>query len=494
MVMVIGADGKIDRRVSSSPQYTGDRWITQNIGWTVYHADPNAFVRYTYGELANRAATLYHSSAIARACVHKPLAYVLGSGLVFRSAIDEDFLGLSKEDAKKWSKRFSQLLHAEKLEVDWYQKSARLYTDASITGDALVYLLREDEDDKPFDLIVAGGHDIDDKYQSEGCVLGVKIDKFNRLLGFRNQAEKDVELVDSAGNINAILYRGATRAGQVRGLSKYYSEIGRSRAFDRIWDATVERMVQEAVQVGYYNVTSSDPERQAMAAARAAAGRKKEGVNEIKKMGGSIAMSPGMYVFGNEEGLQFTDLKTPSNNFASANEWMLNMFAMATGYSPEFLMSKYSTSYTAHKGALNDVWRRITMERDGFVRQVEDPINMEYLKHFIRTGQLEVPVEFWADYRIRRAYAAGTYIGPALGAINPLQEVRADIEAVTNGGMTLEAFAAKRGIDFWPTLDEMQAQFAAWYKDDEESPPESEKKEPAKSLRSRIFGRRNEKN
>ena len=440
------------------------------MGWTVYNSDPNAFVRYTYGELCNRAATLYHTSAIARACIHKPLAYVLGSGLIFRSAIDEGFLGLSRDAAKEWSKRFSRLLHAEKLEVGWYEKSAQLYTDAAITGDALVYFLREGEMgkyDKPFDLIVAGGYDIDDRYQRNGYELGIKIDKFNRCLGFRNRAGKNIELVDGEKNINAIIYRGTTRAGQIRGLSRYYSEIGRSRAFDRMWDATVERMVQEAILIGYHNLELSDPQMQGEAAGRMAAGKSKETAEEIKKMGGGIPMPPGMYVYGNNESLTFTDLKTPSNNFGTANEWILNMFAMATGYSSEFLASKYSTSYTAHKGALNDVWRRIITDRTAYIQQVEDKINAEYLRHFIRTGQINVPGEFWDDYKIQRAYIAGSYIGPVLGAINPLQEVRADIQAVAEGGMTQEAFAAKRGVDYWPMLDEMRSQYDAWHDQEE---------------------------
>ena len=194
MVVLFGADGNPTTSRASSAQYTGDKFATQNMGWTVYNSDPNAFIRYTYGELCNRAATLYHTSAIARACIHKPLAYVLGSGLIFRSAIDEGFLGLSRNAAKEWSKRFSRLLHAEKLEVGWYEKSAQLYTDAAITGDALVYFLREGEIgkyDKPFDLIVAGGYDIDDRYYRKGYELGIKIDKFNSCLLYTSPSPRD---------------------------------------------------------------------------------------------------------------------------------------------------------------------------------------------------------------------------------------------------------------------------------------------------------------
>jgi len=445
----------------TSAQYNGDKFPGQNSRWVTFDTDANAFVRYSYDELANRCAALYHTCGIARACVNKPFVYAIGDGLIFRSAIDADFLQMGADEAKEWSRRFTELVHLEKIETNYYEKTGLLYKEASITGDALLYFLREANDEKPFDLIAAGGHTINPDANSKGYSLGVRIDDYSRRLGVQTREGKEISFKDIDGNQSAVMFMLKERPGQIRGMSRFYSEIGRAKSFDRMWDATVERMVQEAVQLGYYNVTSSDPQAQADAMARAAAGKSRG--DDLEKVAGETALTPGaMYTFGNKEGMTFNDLKIPSNNFGLGNEWTVNMFAMATGYAPEFILSKYSTSYTAHKDALNDTYKKITQERMSFIRNVEFVINLEYLKHFARTGQISVPVRFWEDYKIRRAMTAGSYLGVVPGHINPFQEVRADVAAEDAGYTSKEAIASKYVNDFWPMIDEMHAQRGAW--------------------------------
>jgi capsid protein len=138
------------------------------------------------------------------------------------------------------------------------------------------------------------------------------------------------------------------------------------------------------------------------------------------------------------------------------------MFGMATGWSPGFIMTEYSTSYTSHKGAFNDDLKHIMQDRATFIRIVDTVVNLEYLKHFILSGQLRVNPAFWSDYRIRRAYLEGTVLGPVPGHINPLQEINADIKANEAGALTKSQMSAKYGNDFWKMLSEWQSQQEAW--------------------------------
>lgn len=482
MILVFGPDGKATFSYSSA-QYTGDKYPGQHRHWQTYDPDANAFVRYSYGELSKRCATLYHTSAIARACINKPRVYAIGDGIYFRSAIDHEFLGLTPTQAKDWSRRFSELLNLEKVASNYYEKSGTLFCESGIFGDALLLFLREEESELPFDPIVTGGHHIQWQKSNEDHVLGIHVDEYMRRKGFVDNRGNAVDFVDSEGNQNAVMFFLKERAGQIRGYSRYYSEIGRSKSFDRMWDATVERMVQEAVHVGYYNVATTDINAQMRRLAEEASGKTPDG--GMKQVHDERALTPGaMYTFANGEGMTFNDVKSPSNNFGLANEWTINMFAMATGYAPEFLLSKYSTSYTAHKGALNDTYKRIMQERVAFIRAVEMRVNMEYLKHFARTGQLDVRADFWSDYKVRLSYLAGTYVGPVPGHVNPLQEINADLKAEGAGLVSKEALAAKWGTDFWKALDEMQAQIDAWNRSD----PETQEEQLAADLQRREDG------
>lgn len=270
MTHVITSDGRIVE-LSGSHQYTGEKTGGELASWLTHTPDPHEFIRYSYGRLAACNATLYNTSALARACVKKPASYVIGDGLYFRSAIHGDFLGLSKEKAKNWSRKFSDLLHREKIALGYYEKQTLLYQEAKITGDSFLYFLREDSEDSEdnedneLDLIPTGGHDIDwEKSIPNQVILGIKVDSFGRRQGVYRINGSYVPFRDSDGNQNLVQLLFRERAGQIRGYGCFYSEIARAKNIDRVWDATIARMAQEAINIGSFTVDSSDPMRGAI--------------------------------------------------------------------------------------------------------------------------------------------------------------------------------------------------------------------------------------
>ena len=459
-----------------SSQYNGDKTGGEFQNWSVHDPDPSAFLLNTYGELARRNATLYNTSSIARACVNKPISYSVGDGLFFRSAINADFLGMSAAKAKKWSRQFTELLNLEKMAAGYYDIQPLLAREAKITGDSLLYFLRDGLNDIPFEFIPEGGHGIAWDQKKDNTILGIKVDDWNRPLGFIRERKgyPVMNFKDSEGNQNALQFMYKERAGQLRGYGCFYSEIARAKGIDRVWDATIERMGLEATQMGWFEVDSSDPMAQARRMGQQDSGEAESGLSQVP---GSQEMKPGgMYVFRNGEKMNFSDLKTPSNNFGMANEWALKMFAMATGYAPEFILGEYSTSYTAHKGALNDTWKKIMWERQMQIRHVENIVNLEYLKYFVSRGELSVKPAFFTDHRVRQAYLAGSYLGPVPGQINPLQEINADLKANEAGIILKSAIAAKYGTDFWNNIDEWADQQNRWFKASPEKKEEIIKK------------------
>ena len=474
MGIVIIRNGKPYYEETSS-QYTGDKIGGEFSSWDTITTDPNEFIKESYGILSDRNATLYQTSPHARACINKPLTYAIGDGITFKSAINHDFLGWTKKQAQEWSRRFTTLLHLEKMAAGWYENQAILFREASKCGDAILYFVRDDESHLPIELIVAGGHAIDWEHSTdngketpsgENWILGIRMDKFGRRKAFWQKVTgSEIKFKDEAGNQNAIQFLFQELAGQARGYGQIHSIIALIKQMDRVWDATVARMVLESVLMGYYNVDHTDVGAQMRGIVDAAKGNtapSTEGTTATT-MVRSNDMPPGsMLHLRNRESMTFSDIKTPSDNFGLANEWLLKTIAMARGYPPEFILGEYNTSYTAHKGALNDTIKKYMSERRQFVRAVERPINLEYLKYFARTGQIEVPPSFWMDHRTREALLEGTYLGPVPGHINPLQEVNADVKAVENSFTDHEAVARKHGRDWYNTVDEWAEQQKIW--------------------------------
>lgn len=469
MAVTIIKDGKATHSYEDVNQYDGEKTGGELQHWKLFGTDPSAFVRDSYGILASRCATLYHTSSIARACVNKPLTYAIGKGLFFKSQPNFKYLGLSEEEAKEWGKQFSTLLHYEKKAVKWYKKQKQLAREAKITGDAVMYFLREGSKlGIPFDIVVTQGSAIDWEKNDTGYTLGIKHDIYGRRAGFFSAtSKKDVPFTDENGNQVAIQFLFPDRAGQLRGFGVYMSEIARSKNLDRIWDAILERMIQEATQVGYFNASTTDVNAQVKAMAKQAAGKTSNSADslEMKELSkrGTPTKVGGMYVLENEESMNFQPMVTPSNNFATANEWMVNFFSMATNIPPEVIIGKYSTSYTAHKGAFNDFLKVVDEDRQDFIDGVESIVNFEYLKHFVRTKQIKVRKDFWTDYKVQMAYLEGIFLGPVPGHINPLQEVTADEKAVRAGFNLQSNVAAKYGIDFWNSIETWAEEQTAWF-------------------------------
>jgi hypothetical protein len=472
MSLVIYKNGSPTYYSPRSAQYCGDKTGEEFRDWVTFGSDPNDFITCTYGTLVQRCVTLYHTSAIARACVNKPTSYAIGDGLVFKSEVDHKALGMTRKQAEKWQRTFTSLLHIEKQLSNYYEKQAQLFREAKISGDAFLYLLREENSmlDMPFDLIAVGGGDIDWQKSGKNIKLGIKTDTYGRRKAFYRCARKTpVKFMDSNGNINALQMMFRERPQQLRGLSCYYSEIARFKNIDRFWDAVLERVVQEAIQLGYFQASDTNVAAQARAMARRSmSAAQRDGDTQSSTSSNSVTRSDnmktgGMYWLGNEESMQFTELKTPSNNFGMFNEWSVKMACMAVKYPPEFILGEYSTSFTAHKGALNDAIRQFMSERKTFERTVDYAVNLEYLKHFIRTGQIETPKGFWESGHVRRASIAGVTLGPVPGHVNPLQEVKADIAAVEAGLTTRSSMAAKFGHDWYNMIDKWKTEQIEWF-------------------------------
>jgi hypothetical protein len=453
MAIVVN-NGQVRTTEAGVSQYTGEKAGGELRRWKLFGTDATEFIRGSYGVLSSRNATLYNISAIAKACIDKPILFAIGEGLVFRSLPNAKFLGMSPETAKEWGERFSQLIHFENLVTGHYDKQPIIKREADITGDSLVSLLREDGvNDVAFDTIPAPGGDIDWQKNDDDFTLGIKRDRAGRQTAFWSKTDnREYSFIGENGDTNVVKYARNIRAQQVRGYGMFYSEISRAKGFDRVWDATIERVVLEATQLGWFNASDTDVGAQAEMMAELAAAA------NVRTAGEEVAMSPisgrteqftgGMYQMKNSEGMQFTDLKAPSDNFGMFNEWTIKHFGMARLMAPEVILSEYGTSFTAHKGALNDFEKLYMFERKHYTREVENPLNLARLKHYAATGQIEVIPAFWTNRMVQQAYLQGTYLGPVPGHINPLQEVNAYIKAEEKGYQLPSTIAARYAHDF----------------------------------------------
>jgi len=106
------------------------------------------------------------------------------------------------------------------------------------------------------------------------------------------------------------------------------------------------------------------------------------------------------------------------------------------------LNKKFSTSYSAARGALNEFWRECETEREFFNTDFNQPIYEEWFAEAVATGRINAP-GFFTDPAIRRAYTNCRWNGPARTNLSPVDEVQAALLRVQAGFSTAEEETAQ---------------------------------------------------
>ena len=462
-------NGKVD----SGASYDGEKMPGDLSSMDTYSRDANGLVSNSYDTLSKRSMTLYHSYGPAKAAVNKQVEYAIGPGLMFRSQPDYSSIpNMTRETAKEFGKNWQKIVHYYYEKFNFYEKQSVLFRGALTSGDSLEFFIRENGN--LVDIIDMAGNQIDSDYDDEltdgqGFTLGVKHDKYLRPKGIMKTDGVEILFKTKAGSTQLIQFFIKDLPSQLRGYPLVYSVINLAKNDDRHNDATVQRAVLESILVGSFETESSNPAAQTANLAKTAKAYKAgggltappEGI--FNKIANAFKMGPGnIFTFKKGEKLNFNDLKTPSPNFAPFKEAIINYIAAGTGTPPEVILSRYSTSFTAHKGALNDFIKSFMLKRKAFARRVMMPTNVEIAKQAIKDGLISMP-GFFDSPIIQSAYMQGNFLGPITGTINPIQELRADKIAVEEGFKQRGDVAAQYGNEWDNHINEWHEQENEWW-------------------------------
>ena len=462
MPIIVYKNGRFGARLHGG-QYDGEKIPGDLDQWNVLSADSNELLSATYGYLSERSITLYHTYPLVRAAINKQIEYAIGTGLVFRSQPNWSMLGMDKASAKDWGKDFQKIVHYYFQKLGFYEKQAVVMRGGLASGDSLLLFLREDGNLS--DLVEFGGDQIHWEYSQNnpdgsGYMLGIEHDKYFRRMGIRKYDGTTIRFRDENGDQQLVQYLSKELPRQLRGYPLAYSIINLAKNDDRHTDATTHRAVLESIIIGSTETDSSNPTRQAENFAKANLKKYQRDPNAslLSKIGNAFRLGAGnMFQFRPGEKMTFSDLKTPSNTFRDFKETIAEYVGAATGTPPEVILSKYSTSYTAHRGALNDFQKTYFRRRSNFGRTVGMAVIAEIAKDAILNRYIDAPGFFENPMR-RAAYLQGTFLGPVPGAVNPVQEATAKKIAVKNAFTLRSDIAAEYGNEWDNFIDEWGAE------------------------------------
>lgn len=157
----------------------------------------------------------------------------------------------------------------------------------------------------------------------------------------------------------------------------------------------------------------------------------------------------------------------PSSNFAAFEVTIKRAMAAALGIPYESLSKDFSkTNYSSMRAALNESWKLYGFYRQWFARLYTQPIwemviDEAYLRNHLGLRDAIMAVGAKKDFFESRQYwTSASWIGPAKGFIDPVKEIQATILALQNRLATYGEAWAERGGDFDDALpimrDEME--------------------------------------
>jgi hypothetical protein len=449
--------------LNSGGQYDGEKMPGDLDAWNVLSSDANKMIYNSYDLLSTRSSTLYHTYSPIKSAINKQTQYAIGSGLAFRSQPNWQIIpGMTAESAKDWGKQFQQLVNFYYESYNFYEKQPVLFRGGLTVGDSL--LMFERKNGVLTDLIEFGGDQINCKYNEGNYTLGIKHDDLLRAKGIMKIDGKKISFQTPSGNQNLIQYYDKQLPRQLRGYPLAYTMINLAKNDDRHHDAAVQRAVMETIMMGSFETDTTNPMNQVKNMAEANS-KKKGGVvsSLLSKIGNAKQIGAGnMMTLRKGEKVTFTDLKTPNANFGVFKDWIINYIAMGTDTPPEVIMSKYSTSYTAHRGALNDFQKAYTQKRKTFERNVIKPVIREILKDAVLQGFISAPGIF-ENPMLLNAYIQGNNLAPIPGVINPVQEANANEKNVLNGFEQRGDVAARFGNEWSNHIEEWGEQEQEWF-------------------------------
>lgn len=474
MSIIIYNNGKFSKAAGNSKQFSGEKMPGDLASWDYYGTDPNIILTTTYDILSQRSTTLYHTHPPVTSAVNKMTQYAIGGGLIFRSQPDWETLGITKAAAKDWGMRFQKLVHYVFQILNYYEKQSILFRTALVQGDSLLFFDRKDvEKGMPFDLFETGGDQINFEGNTSrtdlSVTLGILHDDYFRKKGIIQTDGTEAMFADGNRDQNVLQCMFKNMARQLRGFPLSYRIIAAAKNNDRWWDATLSRLVMETIMLGVSNDDSGEDTLYDQSSTLADSVKNEDNstpASTISEDASVRNMTGGNILSYKGKGkIEFSDLKTPSNNFDKVQNAYIEMVGMAMDVPPEVILSKYSTSYTAHKGAFNDFIKSFMFYRSRFANNINKIVVREIAKYLFIEKLIEMPnIGFFDNAIIQEATIAGNWLGTVPGHINPAQEVQAKKMSVEEGFDLRSNIAKENGHEWDNFIEEWQQEQEEWQK------------------------------
>jgi lambda family phage portal protein len=420
--------------------------------------------------LRERSRDLIRNNSLACGAINTKVTSIVGPGLMLRSEIDHDYLGLTDDQADEWESSVERLFRLWSRSQNCDATRTQNFNDLQSlafrstleNGDVFALLPVIKRPGWPVGLAVnlveadrvsnpnyqqdtealAGGVELDDngapiayhvaKYHPGG--LSRRFTEWQRVRAFGQRSDR-----------RQVLHLFTRlRPGQTRGVPDLAPVIEPLKQLGEYTDAEL----MAAVVSGMFTVfvkSEGDPSLSLDEfAAETGGSTSTSGTpdDDLKLGHGAIAY------LGNNDSIESANPNRPNTAFDPFVMSILQQVGVALELPVEVLIKHFQSSYSAARASLLEAWRFFKMRRAWLAAHFCDPVYAAFVDECVATGLIDAP-GYFDDVLIRQAYLGAQWIGRPQGHIQPLQEAEALDQRIRTGVSTIEKEAIELdGSDF----------------------------------------------
>lgn len=458
-------------RINKGYSDTGASYTRKNLkAFNSRSGSPNEDITYNLQTLRERSRMLCMSGGLGLAVLKTNRTNTIGFGLVLKSHIDKDVLGLTEEEAIEWQNQVEREFalwaenknHCDAIGLnDFYKIQGLVFYSTLLNGDCptviqrsagvtkmLPYSLRlnvveADRLSTPNSMGSGQIRSTDGINSENGNIIfdGIEVDKVGKVVAYHicNHYKYELNTHDATnwerveaygketGLPNVIFTQAdVERPGQYRGLPILAPVIELLLQIRRYTEAELTAALIESMFTVFVKTNTRADENPLSSTIDG-----EESV--VTNADTEYEMGAGNFVhLQPDEDIDFGDPKRPAGGFPQFVEAIATQIGASLEISKEILMKEFNSSYSASRAALLEFWKLVKMRREWFVSDFLRPVYEIWMYEAVARGRIKAP-GFFDDPIIRQAWLGAEFIGPSQGMLDPTKEISAEQMMCENG-------------------------------------------------------------
>lgn len=435
------------------------------MGWNSESRSAEEDINDNLDLLRSRSRDLYMGGAnIATGAIKTTRTNAIGSGLILKPSIDNDFLKMSDEEADAWEQRavrefeyYAASVNCDRFRLNnFYELQQLAFVSMLLSGDVFVLLPYKKRTGFIYDLriqLIEGDRvrTPSDKLADSNISQGVEIkdgevsayyisEKHPGSMTYESRYIKIEAFGENTGRRNILHLMESERPDQTRGIPLLAPVIESLRQLGQYTHAELTAAVVSGMFTVF--VHSTTPET--------GIGESMPWEEQIDRDNPhTYELGPGAIVnLGLGETIETANPGRPNAAFDGFVNAIMRQVGASLEIPYELLIKHFNASYSASRAALLEAWKMFRMRRKWYANNFCQPIYEEWLSEAVAKGRIYAP-GFFDDPIIKAAYSKAEWHGPSQGQIDPLREVNAAIKRIDQGISTRERESAEMtGTDF----------------------------------------------